>query len=203
MYKTEQEQFWSGEFGDAYITRNNDDRLLASKTHLFSDVLKQTAPLTRVLEIGANIGLNLKAVKRLIPTVQCTAVEINEKACDILENSDWCDHVIRGSILNTDLVGKFDLVFSFGVLIHINPNELKDVYEKMYKASNRYILVAEYYNPSPLEISYRGHEEKLFKRDFAGEIMDLYNVKLVNYGFVYHKDNLFALDDITWFLLEK
>ena len=85
MYKTEQEQFWSGEFGDAYITRNNDDRLLASKTHLFSDVLKQTAPLTRVLEIGANIGLNLKAVKRLIPTVQCTAVEINEKACDILD----------------------------------------------------------------------------------------------------------------------
>ena len=64
--------------------------------------------------------------------------------------------------------------------------------------------VAEYYNPSPVELPYRGHEGKLFKRDFAGELMDRHStLTLVDYGFAYHRDNCFPQDDLTWFLLEK
>jgi spore coat polysaccharide biosynthesis protein SpsF len=70
--------------------------------------------------------------------------------------------------------------------------------------SSRYILVCEYYNPTPVSIDYRGHSDRLFKRDFAGEILDLYtDLTLRDYGFVYHRDTNFPLDDITWFLLEK
>ncbi|MGE5403941.1 MAG: pseudaminic acid biosynthesis-associated methylase, partial [Candidatus Saccharibacteria bacterium] len=66
------------------------------------------------------------------------------------------------------------------------------------------IIVAEYYNPTPVEIQYRGHANKLFKRDFAGEMMDKYtDLKLVKYGFAYHRDPNFPQDDITWMLLEK
>lgn len=91
-----------------------------------------------------------------------------------------------------------------GVLIHINPNELKTVYEKLYTSSKKYILIAEYYNPSPVEIPYRGNKERLFKRDFAGEFLDMFpDCKLEDYGFVYHRDNNFPLDDITWFLMKK
>ena len=32
---------------------------------------------------------------------------------------------------------------------------------------------------------------------------DRLKLKLIDYGFVYHKDPLYPLDDITWFLLEK
>ena len=78
------------------------------------------------------------------------------------------------------------------------------VYKKLYDSSNKYILIAEYYNPKPVSISYRGHSKKLFKRDFAGEFMDSFNdIKLVDYGFVYHRDNCFPQDDINWFLFEK
>ena len=78
------------------------------------------------------------------------------------------------------------------------------VYEKLYKASSRYILIAEYYNPSPIAISYRGHQDRLFKRDFAGEFLDIYSdVTLVDYGFSYHRDSAFPQDDITWFLIKK
>jgi len=43
-----------------------------------------------------------------------------------------------------------------------------------------------------------------FKRDFAGEMLDRYrDLKLVDYGFAYHRDPAFSHDDITWFLLEK
>jgi spore coat polysaccharide biosynthesis protein SpsF len=52
-------------------------------------------------------------------------------------------------------------------------------------------------------VKYRGHKNKLFKRDFAGEIIDNYPFKLDSYGFVYHKDQIAPQDDINWFLLKK
>ena len=74
----------------------------------------------------------------------------------------------------------------------------------MYKNTKKYICIVEYYNPTPVEVIYRGHKGKLFKRDFAGEMLDKYrNLKLINYGFVYKRDNNFPYDDINWFLLEK
>ena len=91
-----------------------------------------------------------------------------------------------------------------GVLIHINPEALTEVYDKLFAACSRYLLVTEYYNPAPVAISYRGHSDRLFKRDFAGEIMDRHpQLQLVDYGFVYHRDPNFPQDDITWFLLVK
>jgi hypothetical protein len=53
-------------------------------------------------------------------------------------------------------------------------------------------------------IDYRGHRERLFKRDFAGDILDRHgDLHLVDYGFVYHRDPNYPKDDLTWFLLEK
>ena len=65
-------------------------------------------------------------------------------------------------------------------------------------------MICEYYNPSPTTIAYRGHSDRLFKRDFAGEMLEKFSdLKLVDYGFSYHRDNSFPQDDITWFLLQK
>ena len=114
------------------------------------------------------------------------------------------ENVYEGSIFDYPISNQFDLSLIKGVLIHINPEMLDKVYEKLYEASKKYILVCEYYNPSPVAISYRGHSDKLFKRDFAGELMEKYpDLTLVDYGFSYRKDPSFPQDDITWFLLEK
>ena len=108
------------------------------------------------------------------------------------------------SIESFDKTRKYDLVFTKGVLIHINPNNLEKIYTKMFKLSKKYILIVEYFNPKPASIDYRGHKDKLFKRDFAGEIMKKYkSLKLLDYGFCYHGDLSFPQDDLTWFLLEK
>ena len=49
-----------------------------------------------------------------------------------------------------------------------------------------------------------GGVKGLFKRDFAGEIMDRHpQLQLVDYGFAYRRDPNFPQDDITWFLMEK
>ena len=66
------------------------------------------------------------------------------------------------------------------------------------------MLVAEYYNPTPTDVVYRGHSERLFKRDFAGDLIDSYGLNLVDYGFWYKRDNVAQeFGDVSWFLLEK
>ena len=35
------------------------------------------------------------------------------------------------------------------------------------------------------------------------KVIDKYNLRLVDYGFLYHRDSYFPRDDSTWFLLEK
>ena len=77
------------------------------------------------------------------------------------------------------------------------------MYQNLVNLSRRYVLVCEYYNPAPVTVPYRGHQDRLFKRDFAGELMDGFGLELVDYGFVYRRDNHAAMDDFTWFLLRK
>ena len=60
---------------------------------------------------------------------------------------------------------QYDLVFSKGVLIHQDPTMLNDMYQILYQSSKRYILICEYYNPTPIEVEYRGNKSVLFKRD--------------------------------------
>ena len=72
------------------------------------------------------------------------------------------------------------------------------------KATNRYLLIGEYYSKNPESLSYRGYDDKLYTRDFAGEMMNKFeDLKLIDYRFHYHKDPNFPQDDITWFLLQK
>jgi len=203
-FKTPQEAFWAGEFGADYIDRNNSSHLLASKLNFFSKALKQAGPVTSCLEFGANIGMNLKALQLLYPDIHLQAVEINHDAATQVKNLIGDSNVFEGSIFEYPVVEKVDLALIKGVLIHINPDMLDSVYEKLYQASNRLILVSEYYNPTPVAIPYRGHADRLFKRDFAGEMLDKYpDLKLVDYGFCYQRDSAFAGDDGTWFLMQK
>ena len=201
---TEQEKFWETEFGNEYSDRNRGDHWIASNTAFFSRVFSRTRDVKSVLELGSNIGLNLQALQKLLPNAKLSSVEINEKAADELEKNlpDVELHVT--SILEFEPQCTWDFVFTKGVLIHINPDKLPDVYDLMYACSSRYLLISEYYNPKPVEVAYRGHSGRLFKRDFAGEIMDRFpDVSLIDYGFSYHRDSNFPQDDMTWFLMEK
>ena len=204
MIKTEQEEFWQGNFGNEYIDRNQSDILLASNTSFFSKVFNRTGKIDSIMEFGCNIGMNLKAIRALLPESNLSGIEINKRAVDDLNKWEGKAHVIEGSILDIELDTRFDLTLIKGVLIHINPERLDDVYTRLYNFSDKYICIAEYYNPTPVTIPYRGHDNRLFKRDFAGELMSKYSdLELVDYGFLYQNDPIFPQDDITWFLMKK
>ena len=203
-YTTPQEEFWAGSFGSKYIGRNDSKQLLASNLNFFAKALNQASKISSCLELGANIGMNLKALQLLYPGIDLKGAEINPDAAKTLGGLIGEKNVYLGSIFDFPVSSQVDLSLIKGVLIHINPDMLDVVYEKLYQASNRYILVCEYYNPSPVTISYRGHTDRLYKRDFAGEMMEKYSaLRLVDYGFSYHRDPAFPQDDITWFLMEK
>lgn len=202
-FKTEQENFWAGKFGNDYVNRNKDNNIVASNIALFSKIISKAPNINSIIEFGSNIGLNLRAIKNLLPSVELSAIEINELAVKQLQIIGDIK-IYHESILDFIPDTKRDLAFIKGVLIHLNPRILQEVYEKLYQSSNRYICIIEYYNPTPIELTYRGYDGKLFKRDFAGEIMDKYpDLKLLDYGFCYYRDPVFLQDDLTWFLMEK
>ena len=66
-------------------------------------------------------------------------------------------------------------------------------------------MIAEYYNLTPEIVEYRGHSDKIFRRDFAGEMLDKFpDLELVDYKFYYHRDkNVLPSEDAHWFLLKK
>lgn len=202
-YKTQQESFWAGEFGDQYTDRNSGEALMTSNIALFSQIFSRLQSIQSFMEFGANRGLNMLALKQLLPDLEISALEINEQAASHLQKIEGLK-VYQGSILEFSIDYQRDLVLSKGLLIHINPELLPQAYKVLYETSRRYICVAEYYNPTPVEVLYRGNKERLFKRDFAGEMMDIYkDLQLLDYGFVYHRDNHFPQDDCNWFVLEK
>ena len=203
-YKTEQEKFWAEEFGTNYIDRNKSAQLVASNLNFFTMALKRAAKITSCIEFGANIGINLQVLKLLYPGIKLKGIEINKQASDELEKLIGSENVFNGSIFDSPFTEKVDLVLTKGILIHTNPEVLNKMYEKLNEVAGRYILMGEYYNPSPVTIPYRGHDGQLFKRDFAGEFLEKFpDTELRDYGFCYRKDPVFPQDDITWFLLEK
>jgi pseudaminic acid biosynthesis-associated methylase len=203
-FKTEQESFWAGQFGSDYISRNEGSQLLASNLNFFSRALRSAGKVSSCVEFGANIGMNLRALKLLYPQVTLRGIEINAEAASQLGGYIGADRVFCGSIFDYPVAETSELALIKGVLIHINPEMLALTYRKLHEASSRWILVCEYYNPSPMAIPYRGHADRLFKRDFAGEMLDMFpDLRLADYGFAYRRDPAFPQDDITWFLMEK
>lgn len=199
--ESDQEKFWKSDFGTDYAGRNV--HLADARKPFFAKVLEKTGPIASVCELGANIGENLTSLHELSPELELSATEINETAFHRLQQLGFVQ-AFHQAIQVFEPARTYDLVFTCGVLIHLNPADLEETYRKMMRLSNRFILVNEYYNPTPTQIVYRGHENRLFKRDFAGELLDLggSGLRVIDYGFLWQRLEP-AWDNTTWTLLEK
>jgi pseudaminic acid biosynthesis-associated methylase len=158
---SEQENFWSGAFGDEYTRRNAVD--WCSRVPFWSDVLKLTCPRS-VLEVGCNAGWNLMAIRQANATINTFGIDVNHKAIELArENS-----IHAGKVPLERMSGmQFDLAFTAGVLIHVAPRDLDGVMRGIISASRRWILAVEYEAPFEQEVEYRGHAGQLWKRPFG------------------------------------
>ena len=200
-FKTTQEKFWAEKFGNKYLNRN-----LQSKNRLKTighALKKNDLKIFSALELGCNIGYNLDALKKIFKDIELYGVEINNLAYQLANKKYIC---FNESILNFKTNKKFDLVFTAGVLIHQDPKYLKKIYNKMYNFSKKYIYISEYFNPEPITLKYRNHKDKLFKRDFAKDLIKYHpDLKLVDYGFFWKEDPKLKgnCDNSNWFLFKK
>jgi len=204
---TPQVDFWRGAFGDAYTDRNalSGDALRA-RTAMWARVLEpvRSRPPASVLEVGANVGINLRALSGLLDA-DLYAVEPNAAARGRLSESGLVqpDHVFDATGDDLPLAdGAVEMVFTSGVLIHVAPERLEATCREMHRVSSRLIACVEYFSVSPEERTYRDHSERLFKRDFGGFWWDLFpDLRLLDYGFFWRRAT--GLDDLTWWLFEK
>ena len=127
--KSDQLKFWRGDFGNDYTDRNtNSARELRARVALWAPImarLEGAAPQS-ILEVGANIGNNLRALRQ-ISDAEFFAIEPNGKARSVLVDDGIVpqDNVRDGFAADIDLVdGAVDLAFTSGVLIYIHPDDL-------------------------------------------------------------------------------
>jgi pseudaminic acid biosynthesis-associated methylase len=203
----EQQNFWKNSYATDYINKNSDFDIptgIDAWNNMLSKVDKNKLN-NGLLECGCNIGKNLDFLTHIIPEVPKSIIEISEPAYNYVVEKFNLESHFNGAIEDSKFESnKFDLVFSMGVLIHINPDNLKDVMQKMYDYSKSYILIGEYFNRTPVMINYNGEDNKLFKRDFGKLFIESFNVDLVDYGFLWgHLYDKSGFDDITWWLFKK
>jgi pseudaminic acid biosynthesis-associated methylase len=145
--RTEQETFWHGDFGNEYTQRN--PVAPGSRLPFFREILTLATRVQSVCEIGANAGHNLMALQHLIPSLRAIGVEPN--ACAYAKLSSIPGIIaVRSSVQDYEPEQQVDLAFTCGVLIHINPADLPQVYRKIAAISRKYVLINEYFNPTRL-----------------------------------------------------
>jgi pseudaminic acid biosynthesis-associated methylase len=179
MINTEQENFWKKEFGKEYSDRNSwqsdtewDEFYKANwgstKLDINRSVLKDLPKDSKILEVGCNIGMQLRGFQRM-GFENLYGIELQhyavEKAKQITENIN----IIQGSGFDLPFRDNyFDLVCTNGVLIHIAPVDHKKIMTEIYRCTKKYIMGWEYFAPEITEINYRGNTGYLWKADYAG-----------------------------------
>ncbi len=190
---------WGGAFGDAYIARNRQAH--ARRGAFWQDIL-QRYPVKQVLEVGCNLGGNLRWIADCPCRPQINGVDINPRALEIVraelpQGNFWL--APARSLPFED--GFCDLAFTCGVLIHQPQESLAEVMAEIVRCSRRYVLAVEYFAEATTEVAYRGLPGSLFKRDYGGLYAATFpQLQLLESGFLAKAE---GWDDDTYWLFEK
>lgn len=162
---TEQLKVWEGEFGNAFADRMGTDwrvRLPAFREALGG------LHIQSALEVGCNRGRNLVALTELLgEDSDVVGIEPNRYALELARAFSPKTGVLRGCASDLPFGSShFDLVITAGVLIHIAIDNLPAALREIHRVSRRYILAVEYFAETETSVSYRGHDNLLWKRDF-------------------------------------
>jgi pseudaminic acid biosynthesis-associated methylase len=172
---TRQERFWSSAFGKGYNDRNTYtvkgfDSFYrrtwgVTRTAMNRRFLKGLR-IERTLEVGANIGLQLRHLQAA-GLDNLTGIEVQWDAVERAKRLTRHINILQGSAFDLPFKDDyFDLVFTSGVLIHINPKDHARAAREMERVSRKYIWGFEYFSERLTEIPYRGNRNVLWKTNF-------------------------------------
>lgn len=186
---TKQQDFWQSEFGKNYSTRNTWDPTTMDKiyqetygvtrTAMNNEFVKDLSP-QNILEVGCNVGDQLRFLQSQ-GFENLFGIEIQADAVERSKQLTQNINIIRASAFDIPFKDKyFDLVFTAGVLIHISPDDIKEVMKEMYRVSKEYIWGFEYFSEKYEEIEYHGQKDYLWRANFSQMFLDMFpDLKLI------------------------
>ncbi len=208
---TEQVKMWDGSFGKEYTDRNalSPDEMEAlyqrnygiTRTELNKPFLAGIDRSARILEVGSNVGNQLLCLQKM-GFKNLYGIELQSYAVELSKARTENINIILGSAFDIPFKANyFDLVFTSGLLIHINPSHISEVMNEMHRCAREYIWGFEYYADEYTEITYREQKNLLWKADFAElyleQLDDLELVKKERFKYL-DSDNMDSM-----FLLRK
>jgi len=201
---------WTNEFGREYTKRNAYsvdslnkaylDCFGISRAALNRSFLKSVAKSSRILEVGCNIGIQLRFLRQA-GFNNLYAIEPQADAVKSVRRSLPDANIITGNGLDIPFKdGYFDLVYTSGVLIHIHPKDIKKAIREIYRCSNKYIWGFEYYAKKCEEVLYHGYRNLLWKTDFVKLFLDTFSdLTIEKIKHLKHRDN----DNVDFMYLLK
>lgn len=169
MENSKQTQAWASRFGVDYTNRNAMsieemdamylNRYGLSRTEMNTEFLSIIDRDVRILEVGANIGLQLEFLQKM-GFKYLYGIEVSAYAVEMSKSRARGLNIIKGDALDIPFKDDwFDLVFTSGVLIHINPHNLPFAMKEIYRCSSHYIWGFEYYADRLTQVKYREAEQ--------------------------------------------
>ena len=116
-----------------------------------------------VLEAGCNIGNNLSGFPSYFDV---HGIDMNKKALNRARLRYPTFHFDEGSIAKMPYNdSQFDLVFTRGVLIHINQNDMPSAVKELFRVSRKWIINLEYFGEDGQMIKWKRGDNLLWYRD--------------------------------------
>tara|TARA_B100002052_G_C15855205_1_gene587115 strand:- start:666 stop:1283 length:618 start_codon:yes stop_codon:yes gene_type:complete len=196
-------EIWEKQFGNDYTDRklevHRTEGDLRKKS--WSRIFEMVDDVDSVIEVGCNVGMNLEGIFHANNSLHITGIEPNKYALKkALKYAQGRYEVLGGNIFNLSLKHNADMVITCTLLIHISPDQLLSAMNEIYMASNKYILIMEYYWPIVKEVNYRGLKEALWKQDYGAKFYNNFDVHLIETGYLDSRD---GFDRTTWWLFKK
>ena len=178
---TTEEKFWTSGFGDSYMKRNSRSNkeldsfylknLGVTRSKINTDFVTKLK-LDKTLEVGCNLGDQLKLLQAQ-GLKNLYGIDVNSQAIETAKKRTKFVSVLPASGFDIPYKDRvFDLVFTSGVLIHINPKDIQKIMKEIHRTSKKYIWGVEYYHPEYINIDYRGNKKYLWKGNFAKMFLD-------------------------------
>ena len=187
-------ELWRGSFGNDYHKRNMA-AFASSKRERFWTKFYKAYPVRSVMEIGCGLGANLRWQRA--ETIY--GMDVNADAVRVANTIPGVV-VAEQSIFDRGFHSHaFELVFTCGVLIHIERSQLGEAINEMVRISSKYIMAMEYESFQEQAIEYHGEAAALWKRPYRALISHQLDEPIAG-GYLTARQ---GFDRVTWSLWRK
>lgn len=114
---------------------------------LLRQLLPELAPIHSVLDVGCGRGRLASVLGEVLPSAHYSGLDIGEAQVQATSEVRPDGTLYKVPIQDFNPKHKYDLVLVSEVLMHIPPNEIKVVCDKLLKMANRYVLAIEWTQP--------------------------------------------------------